>query len=463
MKKTVSMKEGPIFSQMLVYILPLIASNLLQVMYTVADNVIVSLSNEPDAVGAIGTTVVFIGFLTNLCIGFSVGIKVVIARYIGQKDTDSVSSVLHTAVLLSLVMSLVLSVAGILSCRPVLSAMGNRGKLLELATEYTKIYFSGVVFIAMTNCFMAAIQAKGDTKTPMLILMLSGLMNVLFNLFFVLWCGMSVDGVAVATVISNAISAALMLRYLMKGTDLSRKKFKIPKRVILAHAKEILSMGVPAGIQNALFSISHMLTQSSIVTVNNITVSTASAFQPVVKGCAACASLEGFSNAVISAIGQGTIPFISQNVGANNNQRVASVRRAGYLIVLVLSAAVSGALLLFRNPLLKLYGISGTSADSLEQLAYTSAIIRMTYMFIPQFILGLMEVGGAVMQGLGKALTASVTSLSGSCVFRIIWLMTSFRANPSLEMIFISFPVTWIITACAHWCFGAKEIQNRLR
>ena len=449
-QKQPDMTSGPILKNIIAFAVPLMFTNLLQVLYSVSDTIVVSLSGEPDAVGAIGTTTAMINLIVNIFIGCAVGAKVTMARNLGAKNESGIENTMHTAMLLSLIFGIICAAVGIAAAEPVLAAMGNEGKLLTLAVIYTKIYFLGVPFISVTNFAIAIIHAGGDTKTPLYVMALSGFLNVVLNLFFVLVCAMSVDGMAIATALSNAASAILLTAHLMRSKNKCRfqiKKLRIEKNALL----NILHIGVPAGIQSALFSLSHMVIQSSIVTVNNAVASADSAFQPVVKGSAAATSIESFGVTGVNSVAQAAISFTGQNMGAENYERIEKIRRCCYMCVFVFTAFFAAVMLMLKNPLLSLYGVRMGIPGSLEQVAYDAAVTRMYCMFIPYFLLGFMEIGSGIMQGMGYSVTSTAVSLTGSVALRILWIMTMFRAFPTLQMIFISYPVTWLITAVTHY------------
>ena len=242
--------EGKIFTQLLLFILPIMATNLLQVLYNAADMMVVSLSHEVNAVGAIGTTSSFLHLVVNLFIGFSVGANVVVARAIGANDRESAQKAVHTSLLMAVMFGMVSSLLGILLSKPILTAIGNTGNLLDLSVKYARIYLLGVPFLALTNYLSAIFRAKGDAKTPLLVLSVAGIANVLLNMFFVLVLGMSVEGVAIATMSANVLSFAVLLWKLAKAKDFttfSVKYFAMDK----ASFKEIVRIGLPAGIQSA--------------------------------------------------------------------------------------------------------------------------------------------------------------------------------------------------------------------
>lgn len=460
--KKADIREGNILSVLIFYTTPIVLTNLLQVMYNAADSIIVGMSKEADAVGAVGTASVFITFVLNLIIGCSVGTKVIMARSLGEKNEDFAGKVLHTSMAVGIILGILCGVVGFFVSEPVLAIMGNRGRLLKLATLYTKIYFFSAPFVSVTNFAVSALQANGDSKTPMKVLTFTGLINVCLNWVFVKCFSLSVEGVGMATVISTAISAILLVICLKRNEGVCRlevKKIRVSKEALF----KIMYVGIPIGIQNSLFSFSHMMIQSSVLYVNNLISGVQSAFQPVVKGCAACTSIESLASTVASSVGQGAVSFIAQNAGAKNYERVIKGKRIWYCAVFVVLTVVAWALICFKDPLLALYGVSRNSGDALREIAYNSAVTRIKYMFIPYFLLGFMEVGSAVAQGLGRTLCATLVSIFGSCAFRVIWILSVFKIWPTLEVIFISFPVSWAITAFIHYILGRREIKKCLK
>lgn len=449
-RKNINMTEGPVFKNIILFALPLIVTNLLQVLYTAADTMVVSFSHEADAVGAIGTTTAMINLIVNIFIGCSVGAKVAAARNLGANDAKKTANTVHTAIAMSIIFGIICCITGIFAANPVLTAMGNSGRLLTLAERYTKIYFLGVPFISVTNFAIAIIHANGDTKTPLYILTFTGLLHVVLNLFFVLVCGFSVGGMAAASGISNAASAIILVARLMRDKGVCRlnpKRLRIEKQSFLS----ILHIGVPAGIQSALFSLSHMVIQSSIVSVNNAVAPPGSAFAPVVKGSSAATSVESFGYTVVNSTAQAAISFTGQNAGAGKYDRVKKVRRSCYTAVFGLSVVFAAIMLTFKDPMLSLYGVTKGASESLEEIAYNTAVTRMLCMFIPYFLLGFMEVGSGIMQGLGRSVTSTAVSLTGSVAFRILWIMTAFKAYPNAVTVFLSYPISWLLTSAAQY------------
>ena len=443
------MTEGPLFGKILLFVMPMMATNLLQTAYNAADMMIVSLSHEANAVGAIGMTGAFINMVLNLFIGFSIGANVVIARHIGSKNGEAASKVVHTSLLLALMLGAVGATIGLCIARPVLSLMGARGNLLDLATTYTKLYFSGAPFIALTNYAVAIFRAKGDTKTPLYILSAAGFINVMMNLFFVLACGMSVEGVALATVISNVVSSIVLVYCLYRSDDVCHfdfKKLRIDKESLIS----VVKMGLPAGVQSALFSFSNIMIQSSILRMNAI-LSPGSIYEPVVEGNAAVSNLNSFIYTATNSIYQSSVTFTSQNVGAGRYDRIKNVMINSYIITVTIAILSSALIILLNRPLLALYGIH--AGEGIYGIAYETAMTKIRYETSTYFMLAIMEVGCGVLRGLGKAITSTLISLIGACMLRIVWLLTVFEHFLTLESIYISYPISWLVTGSAALVF----------
>lgn len=440
--------EGSIFDKLLYFVLPIVATNLLQMFYNAADMMVVSASSESNAVGAIGTTTSFVHLVVNLFIGFSVGANVVVARAVGANDRGWVQKAVHTSLLMALIFGVIGGAIGFFVAKPVLTAMGNSGNLLELAVTYTHVYFLGVPFLALTNYLSAIFRAKGDAKTPLVILAFSGVANVLLNLFFVLVVGMSVEGVALATSAANLLSFVLMLWRLSKDQDMATFSFR-SLRIDKEAFGEIVRIGLPAGIQSALFSISNMLIQSSIVAVNNASVPVGTKYQPIVNGNAASGNLEGFIYTSMNAVYQGAVTFTGQNIGAEKPERVKPILYNCFLLTMIIGITVSAVILIFKTPLLSLYGVVKGAEGSLERLAYDSANLRLWMIAATYFVCGLMEDCSGVLRGLGKSLLSMVVVLVGTCLLRVVWILVAFPLKPTLEMIFICYPISWVLTGIA--------------
>lgn len=443
--KNVDFTNGRIFKNLVFFILPIVATNLLQALYNAADMMVVGLSSEKNAVGAIGTTGAFINLIVNVFIGFSVGANVTVARHIGAKNKEKTGQAVHTALIMAVLFGMLGLLVGVSVSSTVLKAMGNQGNLLKLATRYCIIYFLGVPFLSLTNYLVAIFNAKGDAKTPLIALTFAGFANVGLNLLFVLAFQMSVEGVATATAISNFLSASVLLIKLRRDRDDTTFSFKKLK-INFTAMKDIIVIGLPAGIQGALFSISNMLIQSSVVAVNNALCPAGSTYEPIVSGNAAAGNLEAIVYTASHAVYQGAITFTSQNIGAQKPHRVNRIMYLGFLLTSIISMTMVLFIFLFKQPLLSLYSIKGGEAGSLEALAMYAATTRMKYMFTFYFLCGIMEVTSGVLRGLGKSLTSTIISLIGACLFRIAWIVLIFPLDKTLENIFISYPISWFLT-----------------
>lgn len=445
-KKAVNFTEGKLFFKIVWFVLPIVATNLLQTLYNAADMMVVSLSHEANAVGAIGMTGSFISLILNVFIGFSIGANVVVARGIGAGNKEKAQNAVHTSLIMALIFGAIGMAVGFLVSRPVLQWMGATDNLLELAVTYTYFYFAGVPFLALVNYLIAIFRAKGDSKTPLIVLAAAGLLNVGLNLFFVLVVGMSVEGVALATSIANLVSFIVLLIKLRKDDDFTKFSFRKLK-LSVKEMKEIIKVGVPAAIQGALFSFSNVLIQSSIVTVNNRLCPVGSKYQPIVNGAAAASNLMGFVYTAMNAVYQGAITFTSQNMGANKPERVRPIMYNCFLITSIIGLTLGNLVFLFKAPLLSLYGVVDGAAGSMEALAMYAATTRLLYECVPYFLAGVMEVCTGVLRGLGRSMLSTVISLMGACLLRIVWLWTVFPLFVTIEAISISYPITWIITA----------------
>lgn len=447
--RNLNILEGPLLGKVFLFILPLIATNLLQTFYNAADMVIAGMSGVEGAIGSIGTTTYFINLIINVFVGFSIGANVVVARQIGKNDPDSVSRAVHTSLIMAVLFGGLCTLIGQIVSRPVLTLMGDKGHILDLATRYTRIYFLGTSFIALSNYEIAIFRAKGDTRTPLAVLSATGLLNVLLNLFFVLVCGMSVAGVALATVLANAVSSMILGRILMKDTGSCRlelKKLSLDRNSFL----EIVRHGLPAAIQGVLFSVSNVMIQSSIIGINNAVCPGGS---DVIDGNAAGLSLEGFVYTAENSVYQASVTFASQHYGAGKFRREGYVMRCCYFATTCIAVFASSVIFLLRYHLIGLYVTA--------PLATETALTRIYIMVVPYFICAWMEVGSGILRGLGKSLTSTLISLTGSCVFRLLWIWFVVPLSPDLTTIYLSYPISWTLTGAAHLIFSLKE-RNRL-
>lgn len=450
-RKEINMLEGPLLGKVFRFALPLMITNLLQMLYNAADMIVAGMSGVDGAIGAIGTTGAFINLILNIFMGFSVGTNVVVARNLGKGDKEGTSRAVHSSLIVGALTGVLCMLVGLAVSRPVLAALGDRGHILELACLYTRIYFLGTPFIALSNFLIAIFRAKGDTTTPLYVLTGTGLLNVVLNLISVLCFGMSVDGVALATVISNVASTILLGLRLMKEEGWCRlelKKLRLDRYAL----QNIVRDGLPAGIQGALFSLSNMLIQSSITGLNNMLCPGGS---DIIDGNAAAGSLENFAYTATNSVYQASVTFTSQHHGAGKFKRIKRVQLACYGATFLISVCTSTLLLVFHKFFLSLY------VDA--PMALEAAMTRMWVMLVPYFTLAFMEVGSGILRGMGHSVSSTLISLIGSCLLRMVWIWCVVPLHNTLTMVYLSYPITWTLTALTHFLVGTSVRKKLMR
>ncbi len=440
------MLTGKLFPAIVSYTIPIILTGLLQLLFNAADLVVVGAKGDI-YLSAVGATGAITNLIVNLFIGLSAGAGVTLAHAIGCKDDEAIHRTVHTALPTALIGGIVLTVAGVALAEDLLLLMKTPDEVLPYATLYMQIYFSGMIFNMVYNFCGALLRAAGDTKGPLLYLTIAGVINVILNLLFVLGFGMTVDGVALATILSQGVSAVLVVRALMRRTDAVRLHLRRMK-IYGAQIGKIIRLGLPAGIQGSLFSISNVMIQSSV-----------NSFGPVfMAGNTAASSIEGFVYVVMNAFHQTAINFCGQNMGAGKYDRVRRIMRICLGCVTVLGITAGCGVYLAREPLLRIYIIeSETTAQSVE-----AGAVRMLYVCAPYFLLGLMDVTTGVLRGLGSSVAPMVISILGICVFRIGWIYTVFAAHPDdPSMLFVSYPISWLLTFAAEYAAFAILYHRR--
>ena len=427
----IDMINGPLFGKIVLYTLPLIAAGILQLLFNTADMVVVGRYAGSNALGAVGATASLINLLINVFMGLSVGANVAIAHYYGAGRFEELSRSLHTAISLSIICGFILLVIGQLFSEPMLILMGTPKDILPLSVSYMKIYFCGMPVMLLYNFGAAILRAVGDTKRPLYYLSLAGVINIILNLIFVIRFSMGVRGVAWATNISQAVSAILIIRCLIKNEGpcrLSLSKLCLDKK----ETSRIAKVGLPAGFQGAIFSISNVLIQSSVNSFGAIAVA----------GNTATCNLEGFVYNSMNSFHQTAISFTGQNMGAKNMKRV---QRVLVICLLCVTATGLGMGLLgfaFGSELLGIY--------STDPAVIAFGLRRMAIIFPTYFLCGVMDVMVGSLRGMGFSIMPMTVSLLGACVFRIIWIMTVFAINHTPEFLYVSYPISWFITAAVH-------------
>ena len=433
--------------KLLRFSVPLMLSGILQLLFNAADIVVVGQFDSSDAMAAVGSTSYLNNLIVNLFLGLSAGGSVVVAQYFGMKSRQDVEETVHTAILLGFISGLVLVAAGMFLAEPMLVLMGTTPDVIDQSVLYMRIVFAGMPAMMVYDFGAGILRAVGDTRRPLVYLFCGGVVNVAFNLFFVIVCHLGVAGVAIGTVMSQCIAAFLTVRCLMKTDDcygIRLRELRIVKHKLL----RILRVGVPTGIQGAMFSISNVVIQSSINSFDS---------SIIVAGNTASGNIEGFVYTAMNAFYQASLTFTSQNVGAHQTRRILPVLGWSLLCVTVVGVATGVLAVLFGPQLLGIY-----SPDE-EVIAY--GLERLRLICLTYFLCGTMDVVTGSIRGLGPSVTPAVISLLGVCGLRIVWIYTVFAAHRSLMVLYLSYPVSWLITLVVNIiCFAVffKRWKKRI-
>ncbi len=427
------MCSGPIVGRLLFFTVPLILSSVLQLLFNAADVVVVGKYAGDNSLAAVGSVVPLVNLLISAFMGLSIGSNVLASRYRGGGDESSLSKCVHTSVLVSLISGLILTVIGVIFAQPILVLMNSPAETLPLASLYLRIYFIGMPASMVYNFGSAILRAVGDTKRPMYYLAVAGVVNVILNLVFVIRFHMDVAGVGLATVISQVISAALVVRCLMGeegALKLEIKRLSVDRDILF----RIIRIGLPASFQGMLFSISNVIIQSS---VNSFGAT-------VVAGNSAAMNIEGFIYVSMNAFYQACISFVSANVGARKHDRINKIVIRSEACVIVTGMVLGGLAYLFGHELLSIY----TDSDAV----ISAGLIRLMYISLPYFLCGMMDVMVGGLRGLGSAVLPMIVSLVGACGLRLLWIFTLFRLPRFHETryLYITYPVSWTVTFLAH-------------
>lgn len=429
----IDMCSGSILKKMLLFTLPLMLSSVLQLLFNAADVVVVGRFAGDNSLAAVGSTTALINLLVNLFIGLSVGANVLVARYYGAKQDKDLSESVHTAMTVSVISGIVLTFVGFLGAPVILKWMNSPDNIIGLAVLYLRIYFLGMTSMMIYNFGAAILRAVGDTRRPLYFLMIAGVINVVLNLFFVIILKMDVAGVALATTISQCVSAGLVILCLIKekgAIKLEIKKLKIHKDKLV----KIFKIGLPAGFQGTLFALSNVVIQSSINSFGEV----------VVAGNSAASNIEGFVYVSMNSFYQAAISFTSQNVGSGKYDRINKILFTALGCVIVTGVVLGNLACIFGKPLLGLYS---SSQDVIE-----AGVLRLTYICTIYALCGIMDVMVGVLRGLGYSVLPMIVSLIGACALRIIFLSTAFKLEMfhKIEMVYLTYPVSWVLTFTAH-------------
>ena len=442
----IDMVNGPILPSLLRFAVPLMCSSILQLLFNAADIVVVGRFAGDNSLAAVGSNSSLINLLINLFIGLSVGANILAARHRGAGAQEELRQTVHTAMLLSLVSGLILAVAGVGLARNVLILMQSPPEVLDLAALYLRIYFLGMPATMLYNFGAALLRAVGDTQRPFRYLFIAGVINVVLNLIFVIVFQMDVAGVGIATVISQCVSAFLVVRCLMReqgSVHLEPRQL----RFYPAQLKRILRIGIPAGIQSVLFALSNVVIQSSVNSFGEITMA----------GNAAAYNIECFVYAAMNSFHQANLSFTSQNLGAGKYDRLWKILMWAQACVVAIGVLMGGFGYLFGPQLLGIY------SQTPEVIA--AGMQRLSIICKLYFICGIMDVMVGSIRGIGYSVLPTIVTLIGACGLRLVWIATIFHipAYHTIQTVYWSYPVSWTLTLLAHFfCFllGMKKLQK---
>ena len=425
------MTEGPLTTKIIKFTIPVMLTGILQLLFNTADVIVVGRFTGKTALAAVGSTGSLINLLVSLFMGLSIGTNVLVARYQGAKDDKAVSETVHTSIALGIVGGLILLIIGVVATRPLLEMMATPEDVIDQSTLYMRILFFGMPLNLILNFGAAILRAIGDTKRPLYYLTIAGVINLFLNIVLVTVFSLGVAGVAIATVISEGVSCGLILLCLKHETGAIRLYFN---RIKINPSKciDIMKIGLPAGLQGCIFSISNVLIQSSVNSFGST----------VMAGNTAASNIEGFVYVSMNSLHQTCISFTSQNFGAGKFKRIKKVLINCLVIVAITGLVLGNSAYFFGKYLLSAYN------NEAEVISY--GLIRLSIISTMYFLCGLMDVMVGAMRGIGYSILPMIVSLVGACGLRIVWIYTVFVKFRTLDILFISYPVTWTITFLSH-------------
>lgn len=429
---SIDMLNGPLFSKILLFSIPLMLSSILQLLFNAADIIVVGQFTGSDAIAAVGATTALINLLVNLFVGVSIGTSVIVGKYLGARDYDNVEKSVHASIYFALISGFIMIFVGIILAKPLLGWMATPDNVIDLSTLYMRIYFLSMPAFMVYNFGAAILRSIGDTKRPLYFLGIAGIVNVILNLILVIVFHLGVAGVAIATTVSQYISATLVVLSLMESEyplKLKPKELKFHEHIVI----DMLKVGLPAGLQSVIFSLSNVLIQSSVNSFGSL----------VMAGNTAAANIEGFVYAAMNSIYQACLTFTSQNMGAKNYHRIDKILINCLIIVTAVGLIFGVGAYVFGHQLL---GIYTTDAQVIEY-----GINRLMLVCAPYFLCGLMDVMVGSLRGIGYSIMPMIVSLTGACLFRIIWIYTIFAMYHTQFVLYISYPISWALTAFIHF------------
>ena len=429
-KHTIEMTSGSLWKNIFLFSVPLMFAQILEVMFNLSDVAVVGRFADYKALGSVGSTTLLVTLFTGFLIGMGSGVNVQTALALGAKDKKKVESTIHTSVVLCAIIGFLIGTVCFLFAEPMLSMMNTKPELIDAAVRYLKIYSLGMPAMAIYNYGNGVLSASGDTKRPLVYLTIAGILNVILNLFFVIVCHLAASGVAMASAIAQYVSAILIIRNLLRREDDSR--LHISKiRVDKVTARAVLVLGIPAGIQNAIFALANLFVQTGVNSFDAVMVS----------GNSAAANADALIYNVMAAFYTGCSSFIGQNRGAGNKKRMLQT----YFISLFYSftiAAILGSLLFFFGR--QFLGIFAT-----ESAVIDAGMQRIRIMGFSYAVSAFMDCAIAASRGIGKSIAPTVIVILGSCVFRVIWIYTIFAYFHTIASLYLLYVFSWSITAVA--------------
>lgn len=443
-KYALDMTSGPFFKKILVFSLPLVFTGLLQMVYNMADVIVVGRFAGKEALAAVGATGSLINLIINLFLGLSMGSGVMAAKYIGARDENAVKRCTHTAMALSVVGGISVMLIGFFFSENFLIMMDSPEDVLPLSTLYLKIYFLGAPGSLIFNFGASIVRATGDTKRPLIILLCTGLVNVVLNVFLVTSFSLGVAGVAIATIVSQYLSAIfiiIILRGMKNSCRLYVRDIRFHKEELL----KILKLGIPAGIQNSLFSISNVIIQTTVNSFGSVAMA----------GITAGSNFDSIIYTCTNAFSQTTMTFSSQNMGAKKYENFGKIYKRCLILTIIVGASLGFLGYVFRYDIV---GVFSTDAEVIEIGAQRLAMIMPFYFFC-----SLMDVGAGQLRGMGKSFEPMIISLLGGCGLRLLWIYLVFPFNPTLMNLYWAYPISWSITFFVHFTFYFIEKKKILK
>lgn len=428
MKKSIDIVNGKLFPTMIAFAIPLVLSSVLQMLYNAADSLILGRYESANALGAVGSVEPMVNIFVNLFTGISTGTNIVIARYRGAGDKKMVKKTSDTAIVTGLFSGIIIGIIGFLLARPVANLFGIDSKIIDMSVLYMHIYFLGMPFVSLYNFMSASMRGIGDTKNPMISLIISGASNLVMNIIFVKNFGMGVSGVAIATILSQLLGV-IILAFMMKTGEigLNIKMIRFDKGIF----SKMLKIGLPAGIQGISFSLS-----------NSIVISAINSFgAAAAAGNAIICQVEGIMWVAINSIGLTVTTFTSQYIGSGRAKELGRIMKNGFIISVTVGIFMSSLFYGGRNLITELF-----APGNAEVAKFT--MIRATYVLIPYCIVSIMEIPAGMLRGMGATFVSMLGSILGVCGIRLTWLLLLFPTVNTLEFVYMCYPVSWIITGC---------------